>query len=479
MAMDWGLLLDPTLAPAAATAGLMLFLAAWLLYLDPGKRVHRVFAAFLVFRGLNIVLATASLVSLSDPALSGIFWRVSPFFTVATPFVVLYFALVYPRPRTFIGKHPYGALVPLAGVAVLEYALLLDPTLMARLDVAPAAGLCASTAGHLCVVEYGPLILSWGFVVLSYGIVSLVLVRDYVRMKEGPARSSLLLVALAFLLTGLYDATAELFCVTPNCAIGIGGWMTLNSWLVRAALIPLGLAAALLVYWTLTRGDADMRAQVGRFRWTLPLPILSAAVMSLVLGPVLAAGTPIWEVPSAIVILGVWRLALPLLVVYAVVKHQLFDLDVKLKWGIEKGTIVSAFLLVFFVVSEGAEALVRAVAGQAFDDQVGLALGFLAAGAMTLSIAPLERVARRVADRTMPGVRPVDDLAGDERARFYREQLEIVVMDERVTAKERRLLENLRDRLGLDPELADRLEREVLGALEAGPGPAEGTGAPG
>lgn len=462
MALEWGLLLDPTLVPAAVTAGLMFLLAAWMLYLDAGKRVHRVFAAFLVFRGANILLATMSLVSLADPALSETFWQLSPFFTVATPFAILYFVLVYPRPRTFIGRHPYGALVPILGAAVFEYALLVDPTLMATLDVAPAGGLCASTEGFLCVVDYGPLIMSWGFVVMSVGIASLVLVRDYVRMEEGPARRSLFLVALAFLLTGLYDATAELLCVTPNCNVALGGWMTLNSWLVRAALVPLVLAAVLLLYWTRKRGDADMRSQVRRYRWTLPLPIVSAAVMSLAVGPALAAGTPIWEVPLAIVILGVWRLTLPLLVFYAVVKHQLFDLDVKVKWGIEKGTVASAFLLVFFLVSEGVEAALSTLTGAAFGDQAGLVMGLVAAGGLTLALGPLERTAVRVAERTMPGVRPVDTLEGDERVKFYREQFEIVLMDDEITAKERHLLDNLRDRLELEPEVAERLEREVL-----------------
>lgn len=143
------------------------------------------------------------------------------------------------------------------------------------------------------------------------------------------------------------------------------------------------------------------------------------------------------------------------LVAYAILRHQLFDIDVRIKWTLKQSTVAAVFIGLFFVVSESA--------AQFFSERVGTYLGIVAAGTLVFVIAPLQHFAQRVADRAMPGVKPVGERTDDERLMLYREQLGAAYADGAVNASERALLEHLRARLGIDAEAAMRVETAVGG----------------
>lgn len=152
---------------------------------------------------------------------------------------------------------------------------------------------------------------------------------------------------------------------------------------------------------------------------------------------------------------GLW-IVYPMMVAYAILRTQLFGIELTIKWTLEKSTIAAVFGGVFVTVGE----LVEVVLG--LD---GTLYGLLAAVSVGLFIRRIEIGAERVADRAMPGVEDTPDYREDRKKEIYRAQLEQLMADEQVTAKERQALLQLQEDLGLSGDVANRLEREVLEAL--------------
>jgi hypothetical protein len=149
---------------------------------------------------------------------------------------------------------------------------------------------------------------------------------------------------------------------------------------------------------------------------------------------------------------GVARTLTVLLLAYAILRGQLLDIDVKIKWGIRRGTLAAIFVGVFFVVSQIA---------QNYFAQYGVLAGGVAAGVLLFGLSPLQRLAERVADRAMPGVKSAGEMSHPERVALYRSQAQAAWEDGNMTRDERRLLDRLQQNLGLTREEASRLESEV------------------
>jgi hypothetical protein len=142
-----------------------------------------------------------------------------------------------------------------------------------------------------------------------------------------------------------------------------------------------------------------------------------------------------------------------LLLTYAILRRQLFGIDVKVKWTLRQSTVAAAFVGVFFVVSESAQ--------QLFATSVGPYLGIAAAGLLLFALAPLQHFAERVADKAMPGVKALSSMDPGERARVYRELAAAVWADGSLSRDERAALDQLQASLGLPAEDALRIEREA------------------
>ncbi|MGQ0536323.1 MAG: hypothetical protein ACT4PT_09645, partial [Methanobacteriota archaeon] len=128
-------------------------------------------------------------------------------------------------------------------------------------------------------------------------------------------------------------------------------------------------------------------------------------------------------------IVGIARIAGVLVLVYAILRHQLLGLDVKVKWTLKQSTVAATFIAVFFVVSESASTF--------FAGSVGPYLGIAAAGLLVFAFAPLQHLAQRVADKAMPGVKAVGEMNSEERAAAYREMLRVAWRDGNVDKSER------------------------------------------
>lgn len=143
------------------------------------------------------------------------------------------------------------------------------------------------------------------------------------------------------------------------------------------------------------------------------------------------------------------------LAAYGILTTQLFDIDLKIKWTLEKSTVAAIFVAVFFIVSEGAQVLFADFAGSEL-------LGVVAAGGLVFFLAPLQRLGEQVGDAAMPGVEDTETYREQRKREVYRASVEELLADGEVTAKERRMLGRLQEELGIAGGEASRIEADVL-----------------
>lgn len=148
------------------------------------------------------------------------------------------------------------------------------------------------------------------------------------------------------------------------------------------------------------------------------------------------------------------------LVAYGILKTQLFDIDVKLKWTLKQSTVAGVFVAVFFVVSEGAQ--------QLFQSELGPWAGLAAAGLLVSALHPIQRFAERFANKAMPKVQASPEYFAYRKMMVYRAALESALQDGEMTARERQTLRTLMVQLEIRPEDAAALEEEVLKTARRG-----------
>lgn len=140
---------------------------------------------------------------------------------------------------------------------------------------------------------------------------------------------------------------------------------------------------------------------------------------------------------------------------YGIAVYHLFDIELRLKWTLERGTMAAAFIAVFFVVSEGAATVLS--------DRLGTLAGLLGTGLLVFALAPLQRSAERLADAALPKVQDTPEYRAYRRLQIYGEAFAEARSAGAITPPGRLALEKLRQSLELSREEAAELE----GALEA------------
>ena len=144
---------------------------------------------------------------------------------------------------------------------------------------------------------------------------------------------------------------------------------------------------------------------------------------------------------------------------YGVLRTQLFDIDLKLKFALEKSTVGAFFAAAFFT---GDYLLQRILPVE------GPLLGFLAAAAITLALRPIQAFADAFADRVMGGVEDTPEYVRARKHTVYRAALEGAVEDGVISDRERDILARLREELTISAEMGSRLEEEVVARERAG-----------
>lgn len=150
--------------------------------------------------------------------------------------------------------------------------------------------------------------------------------------------------------------------------------------------------------------------------------------------------------------LGLVFLVYVLLLSYAVLQAQIFDIDLRIQTVLQRSTVAAVIAGAFFVGSEVLESVIPV------DDVV---LGILTASVIVLLLRPVQHVAERLARRAMPGVEATPDYLESRKLVVYRAALEGALQDGVVTEREREILDRLRTELEISEEDAARVQREV------------------
>ena len=135
---------------------------------------------------------------------------------------------------------------------------------------------------------------------------------------------------------------------------------------------------------------------------------------------------------------------------YGIASAHLFDIDLRVKWTIERGTVAAVFVAVFFVVSEGTATFLS--------DRLGSLLGLLATGGLVFALAPLHRASERLAGVAMPDVADTVEYRAFRKEQIYGEALAEALKDGNITPLERAILDRLRITLELEEGIARDLE---------------------
>lgn len=148
---------------------------------------------------------------------------------------------------------------------------------------------------------------------------------------------------------------------------------------------------------------------------------------------------------------------LPVLAIgYAILKTQLFDIDLKVKWGAARGSVATA--MVFLVLAS------FKVAEFYLSREIGILLGGLAAG-LVLVLAPrLNRMADRVADKAAPKVAPTSEYLTYRKFEVYRSAVEAALEDGEISGGERTMLTRLQEKMAIPAADAVEVESEVRAA---------------
>jgi hypothetical protein len=231
--------------------------------------------------------------------------------------------------------------------------------------------------------------------------------------------------------------------------------LALPTGILYAALVALFVFAfgASLRVWLVSTGAAKKRARIFA---------VAFGIRDLCWGFIYATQTwELWvgdyatvftEIPPWFIVytLGTF-IAVPL-IAYGILRTQLFDIDLRIRWTIKQSTLAAAVVALVYVLSEGASRLLS--------NELGNAAGLLAAAAVVFFLAPLQRFAERVATVAMPNTRDTPEYAAFRKLQVY----EAAVADALpggVSDKERALLRRLQESLGICAADAAAIERDL------------------
>ena len=244
--------------------------------------------------------------------------------------------------------------------------------------------------------------------------------------------------------TAYDDGTTRLLDLPPGVAL----------WWLIAAIIAASLAVAVSAAIRSTPG-VNRRSAFAYLAGigTIDVFILWSLLAEFWPGLIADALSSAWQW-MGFTLYGVW---FPAWVAYAILSTRLFDIDLRIKWAINQGSLVAIFVAVFFAVGLFMQ--------EWLTQSLGLLGGAVAAGALFLVLTPLRRFTAGIASRVMPNTVATPAYEAHRKVEIYREALrDTLETGGSITASERRLLDRLRDQLGLDAPSVAVLESEARAA---------------
>ena len=145
------------------------------------------------------------------------------------------------------------------------------------------------------------------------------------------------------------------------------------------------------------------------------------------------------------------------LVAYGVLRVQLFDIDLRVKRTLRRGTVTAAFVATFFVASE--------LASNYFSTQFGTVLGVLCTGALVFFLDPIQRAAEGLSNAAMPNTVNTPEYESFRKLQVYDSALRAALEDGHISERQRRVLSSMIASMSIDPTVAQRMEEDLHAQL--------------
>lgn len=422
----------PDVLLAMASGAALAVLGALLLGVRPRRSEQLFFGAFAALWGAQVM--TANVVRLaSDPAvIRGAFLVSFALIPPAFLFLAHFTALVASgRTRAWLR----GAALALAVAA--GTVLVLDPRL-----VLADAGL----RGGAPFVVYGPAAIPV-FVVPFFGMFYVALAVLYASYRDAPTalfRARLRGILLALALFTSFHATQkflEFLAPGPFLASDPVSGLAIQGLFLAGGVLTAAIAA-----------HAALRPVDGRMDRRLVAAFALPAGVAVLERALATGGIVVDSV-------GVWRFATVAALGFALVRYQLFDIDLRVRRTVQRSTFAAAFVAAFFVPEQ--------LTQNAIGEQFGLLIGLAAAAALAVAGKLVHRVADRIARFLVPG--QFDDPAylAERKREVYRTALERVLRDGQVSPDEDELLRDMRKALGITEREHGAMQAEAVRAVPA------------
>jgi hypothetical protein len=302
--------------------------------------------------------------------------------------------------------------------------------------------------------------VSWAGAIVSYGIAFggylLFLGQALETWLVAPLRSR---AGIALLLAGIV-AFAVVGWLRPDAlqadgpADPHGGWnfppgqlSVAMSPYVQLLIFSFGVLTAITAVARTERGSIKRKRAIAFLQGitVIDAVLIAFSVTTLLFGRNIDAITE----PVALIIIAAGGIML----VRGLLRYQLFDFDLKVKWTLQRGTVAAIILGAFFIVAQVAQ---NYLAGA-----LGWLAGGIAAGALLFAIRPIEHFAARLSDRAMPKTTGSPDYIAYRKLEVYRAAVESEIETHGQDHQEHAVLERLRIKLGISREDADALQREA------------------
>lgn len=246
-------------------------------------------------------------------------------------------------------------------------------------------------------------------------------------------------------------ASAALFFVVIFASLEVGGTLL---YLLLSSLFIFAFVASVHA-WRVATGSA--RARAGVFALAFGIRdicwcfVYAAAIWLIWSGTYQLVDSGASGLPYIVYALGT-LLAVPL-IAYGILRTQMFDIDLRIRWTIKQSTLAATVLAIVFLISEAASEFLSA--------ELGTLGGLLGAAIVVFFLAPLQHFAERVAGAAMPNTQNTPEYAAYRKMQVYESAVSEALLEGGISSKERMLLNHLRDSLDIKPLDAEALEREL------------------
>lgn len=418
-------------------AGLLILgVGAFVLRAKPDSALHRLFFALAVADGVSSAAFALSFAPLAEPV------RIAAFYVYYYAFIafiglLFLFGLRFPRPALRGSPRRIGGVL-LVGVIFGAWAIhTIDPTAFWVIGRRGGVLNFETVAGGRVVNAF------------YYGVTAFIVWRIvYLTLREqSPShrRQGALVLSGMALAYGADAGRAVVVAMQRGWSASFVGGSAdrlLVYWAALATLLAMAVAAVILA--------RDQRPD-HRVERRIILSCLSGAIFLTIMGVVF----PLADVTNLLLIVAL--VAYPVLLMYAILRYEVLDIDAKLRRTAAISLIGAAFTTSFFVF----EVIIENLIQDYFQSQttIGIAAILVAALITAVISAPLGKLVKKVTDRFVPT--PAPDAIEPRKREIYRHALETAASDGVIEKHELLVLKSLRETLAISMDDHDAMVREI------------------